>query len=187
MPQIEVTFDIDANGILNVRAKDKGTGKEQKIRIESSSGLSKDEVERMRRDAEAHAAEDKLKREVVDLKNQAEPSCTRPRSRSPSTRLEAPEADRGGHRERQGAPQEGQGRRRRLRSRRPLDEFQRQAQKLGEVVYKAQQAGRRRSRVPGATPAAAGPSGRRRIPATTPGRRRLRGQALSLLNRQSSG
>jgi molecular chaperone DnaK len=72
MPQIEVTFDIDANGILNVKAKDKGTGKEQTIRIESSSGLSKDEVERMRRDAEAHAAEDKAKREVVDVKNQAD-------------------------------------------------------------------------------------------------------------------
>ncbi|MFO1010329.1 MAG: molecular chaperone DnaK [Planctomycetota bacterium] len=72
MPQIEVTFDIDANGILNVKAKDKGTGKEQTIKIESSSGLSKDEVERMRRDAEAHAAEDKARRELVDLKNQAE-------------------------------------------------------------------------------------------------------------------
>jgi molecular chaperone DnaK len=72
MPQIEVTFDIDANGILNVKAKDKGTGKEQTIRIESSSGLSKDEVERMRRDAEAHAAEDKEKRELVDLRNQAD-------------------------------------------------------------------------------------------------------------------
>src|SRR5262249_13050464 len=72
MPQIEVTFDIDANGILNVTAKDKATNKQQKIRIESSSGLSKDEVERMRRDAESHAAEDKARREVVDLKNQAE-------------------------------------------------------------------------------------------------------------------
>ncbi|MBI5362606.1 MAG: molecular chaperone DnaK [Planctomycetes bacterium] len=72
MPQIEVTFDIDANGILNVKAKDKGTGKEQTVRLEASSGLSKDEVERMRRDAEAHAAEDKERRELVDLKNKAE-------------------------------------------------------------------------------------------------------------------
>jgi molecular chaperone DnaK len=71
-PQIEVTFDIDANGILNVGAKDKGTNKEQKIRIESSSGLSKDEVEKMRRDAEAHAGEDKERRELVELKNQAD-------------------------------------------------------------------------------------------------------------------
>ncbi len=72
MPQIEVTFDIDANGILNVSAKDKGTGKQQKIRIESSSGLSREEVERMRREAEAHADEDRARRELVDLKNQAE-------------------------------------------------------------------------------------------------------------------
>ncbi|MSR64008.1 MAG: molecular chaperone DnaK [Planctomycetes bacterium] len=71
-PQVEVTFDIDANGILNVTAKDKGTNKEQKIRIESSSGLSKDEVERMRRDAEAHAGEDKARRELVELKNQSD-------------------------------------------------------------------------------------------------------------------
>jgi molecular chaperone DnaK len=72
MPQIEVAFDIDANGILNVRATDKGTGKEQKIRIESSSGLSKDEVERMRRDAEAHADADKQRREFVDKRNVAD-------------------------------------------------------------------------------------------------------------------
>jgi molecular chaperone DnaK len=72
MPQIEVAFDIDANGILNVRATDKGTGKEQKIRIESSSGLSKDEVERMRRDAEAHADLDKQRREFVEQKNVAD-------------------------------------------------------------------------------------------------------------------
>ncbi|MFT5733189.1 MAG: molecular chaperone DnaK [Planctomycetota bacterium] len=71
-PQIEVTFDIDSNGILNVRAKDNGTGKEQSIRIESSSGLSEEEVEKMKRDAEAHADEDKARREVVDLQNELE-------------------------------------------------------------------------------------------------------------------
>ncbi len=71
-PQIEVTFDIDANGILSVTAKDKGTGKEQKVKIEVGSGLSKEEVERMATDAQAHAAEDKKRREVVDLKNQAD-------------------------------------------------------------------------------------------------------------------
>jgi molecular chaperone DnaK len=72
MPQIEVTFDIDANGILNVSAKDLGTGKEQSIKIQSSSGLSKDEVEKMKQDADLHAEEDKKRREVVDLKNQAD-------------------------------------------------------------------------------------------------------------------
>jgi molecular chaperone DnaK len=72
VPQIEVTFDIDANGILHVSAKDLGTGKEQKITITASSGLSKDEIERMRRDAEAHASEDNQKREEVEARNQAE-------------------------------------------------------------------------------------------------------------------
>jgi len=70
VPQIEVTFDIDANGILNVTAKDQATGKDQKITITSSSGLSKEEVERMAKDADAHAAEDKAAREVIESKNQ---------------------------------------------------------------------------------------------------------------------
>jgi molecular chaperone DnaK len=72
IPQIEVAFDIDANGILNVSAKDLGTGKQQSIEIKSSSGLSDQEVEKMAKDAEIHAEEDKKKREVVDLKNQAD-------------------------------------------------------------------------------------------------------------------
>ncbi len=72
IPQIEVAFDIDANGILNVSAKDLGTGKQQSIVIKSSSGLSEQEVEKMKKDAESHAAEDKKKREVIDLKNQAD-------------------------------------------------------------------------------------------------------------------
>jgi molecular chaperone DnaK len=72
MPQIEVEFNIDANGILNVSATDKATGKTQRIEIKGSSGLSKDEVERMRKDAEAHAGEDKARRELIDLKNQAD-------------------------------------------------------------------------------------------------------------------
>ncbi|OZB65086.1 MAG: molecular chaperone DnaK [Thiomonas sp. 13-66-29] len=72
MPQIEVTFDIDANGILHVSAKDKGTGKENKITIKANSGLSEEEVQRMVRDAEINAAEDHKKRELVDARNQAE-------------------------------------------------------------------------------------------------------------------
>ena len=70
VPQIEVTFDIDANGILNVTAKDRATGKDQKITITSSSGLSKEEVERMAKEAEAHAAEDKTKRDEIEARNQ---------------------------------------------------------------------------------------------------------------------
>jgi molecular chaperone DnaK len=72
MPQIEVTFDIDANGILNVSARDKATGKEQKIVIKASSGLTEDEIKKMVRDAEAHAAEDKKFRELVDARNRAD-------------------------------------------------------------------------------------------------------------------
>ena len=72
VPKVEVTFDIDANGIVNVAAKDVGTGKEQKITISGSSGLSKDDVARMVKDAEAHAADDKTRRDVVDARNQAD-------------------------------------------------------------------------------------------------------------------
>jgi molecular chaperone DnaK len=72
VPQVEVAFDIDANGIVNVQARDKGTGKEQKITITASSGLTKDEVDRMMRDAESHAAEDKTRKEEVETRNRAD-------------------------------------------------------------------------------------------------------------------
>jgi molecular chaperone DnaK len=72
VPQVEVTFDIDANGILNVKAKDKATNKEQSIRIEASTGLSKEEVEKMKKDAEIHADEDKKKQELIEVKNIAD-------------------------------------------------------------------------------------------------------------------
>jgi molecular chaperone DnaK len=75
VPQIEVTFDIDANGILNVSAKDLGTGKEQKVRIEQSAGLSDRDIDKMRTEAEDHAAEDKKKRELAELRNQADSMC----------------------------------------------------------------------------------------------------------------
>ena len=72
MPQIEVSFDIDANGILNVKAVDKGTGKEQSVKLEANSGLSDQEVERMRAEAEQNAEADKQRRELVETQNQAE-------------------------------------------------------------------------------------------------------------------
>jgi molecular chaperone DnaK len=72
IPQVEVTFDIDANGIVNVQAKDRGTGKEQKITITSSSGLSKDEVDKMMREAESHADEDKKRRDEIEARNRAD-------------------------------------------------------------------------------------------------------------------
>src|SRR5438445_9234236 len=72
VPQIEVTFDIDANGIVHVSAKDLATAKEQSIRITASSGLSKDEIEKMVKDAQAHVADDKKKRELVEVRNEAD-------------------------------------------------------------------------------------------------------------------
>jgi len=75
VPQIKVKFDLDANGILNVSAKDVGTGKEQKVRIEQSSGLSEAEIKAKLAEAEAHAAEDKKKRQLAELHNQAETMC----------------------------------------------------------------------------------------------------------------
>jgi len=72
IPQVEVTFDVDANGILNVSAKEKTTGKTQSIRIEASSGLSKDEVEKMKKEAEMHSDEDKKKKDLIEVKNLAE-------------------------------------------------------------------------------------------------------------------
>jgi molecular chaperone DnaK len=72
VPQVEVTFDIDANGIVHVTAKDKGTGKENTIKIQEGSGLSKEEIDRMIKDAETHADEDRKRREEADVRNQAE-------------------------------------------------------------------------------------------------------------------
>jgi molecular chaperone DnaK len=72
IPQIEVTFDIDVNGILNVKAKDKATAKEQSIRIEATSGLSKEEIEKMKKDAGAHSEDDRRKRELVEVHNNAD-------------------------------------------------------------------------------------------------------------------
>jgi len=80
VPQIEVTFNLDANGILNVTAKDKGSGKEQGITIQNSGNLSKDEVEKAAKEAEAHAEEDKKKREAIEIRNNLENAITRPRS-----------------------------------------------------------------------------------------------------------
>src|SRR6202043_4005850 len=72
LPQVEVTFDIDANGILNVTAKDKATNNEQKITISSSSGLSKDEVEKMAKDAESHSSDDSRRKDEIDARNRAD-------------------------------------------------------------------------------------------------------------------
>ena len=149
MPQVEVTFDIDANGILNVKATDKGTGKEQSIRIESSSGLSKEEVDRMTQEAEAHAAEDKERRELVDLKNQVdavihetEKSLTEHKDKLEEAKEELKKAAEGEDKSKLEAA---------------LNDFQTKAQKLGEILYKEAQ---EKGEAPGGgTPPPAGGSG----------------------------
>jgi len=93
VPQIEVTFDIDANGIVNVQAKDLGTGKEQKITITSSSGLSKDEIDRMVREADAHADEDRRKRDEIEARNRADSTIYQVEKALRETRDKIPESD----------------------------------------------------------------------------------------------
>ncbi|MDB4939666.1 MAG: molecular chaperone DnaK [Candidatus Doudnabacteria bacterium] len=94
VPQVEVTFDIDANGILTVRAKDKASGKETHITIQGSSNLSKDDIERMKQEAEAHAAEDKQRRETVDTRNQADTLLSVAEKTLKDAGDKAPEADK---------------------------------------------------------------------------------------------
>jgi molecular chaperone DnaK len=92
-PQIEVTFDIDANGILNVSAKDKATGKEQKITIQSSTGLTKEEAEKMRVEAESHAEEDRRRMEEVEARNQLDGIVYQAEKTIRENREKLPEAD----------------------------------------------------------------------------------------------
>ncbi|MEM9381954.1 MAG: molecular chaperone DnaK [Planctomycetota bacterium] len=135
VPQIEVSFDMDANGILNVTAKDKGTGKEQSIKIESSSGLSEEEVERMAREAEAHAAEDKARREVVDLQNELEQLVHGTKKQLEENKDKLSEED---VQEIEAALEELEGKRTsddKATLEAARDEFAKRAQKLGEILY----------------------------------------------------
>jgi molecular chaperone DnaK len=140
-PQIEVTFDIDANGILNVKAKDKATGKENKVEIKGHSGLSKEEIERMKKEAEAHAAEDKKRREFVDLRNNAE---------ALALRIEKELQEHGGKigPQERGEVESAINRVKELLKgedkdalQKGVDDLQKSAMKLGEAVYKASEAG----------------------------------------------
>ena len=157
-PQIEVSFDIDANGILNVKAVDKGTGKEHSIRIEASSGLTKEEIDQMARDAEAHAEEDKARREVVDLKNQAEQlvhetekSLEEHKDKLEEEDVKAIEEAR----EELKKAAEGDDK---ATIEAALKTFQEKAQKLGEVIYKEQQEAEQASQAGAAGGAAGGPA-----------------------------
>ena len=139
LPQIEVSFDIDANGILNVKATDKGTGKEQSIRIESSSGLSDEEVERMTREAEAHREEDKARRELIDLKNQVdhivhETDKQLGEHKDKLTEEDVKEIEAAKEELSQAAQSDD-----RSRIEAALQTFQQKAQKLGQAIYEEAQ------------------------------------------------
>jgi len=141
MPQVEVTFDIDANGIVNVSAKDKATNKEQQIRIQASGGLSDAEVEKMVKDAEVHAAEDKKRKELVEAKNHAESMIHQTQkslnelgakvSEADKSTIEATIADLKAAME--GSDIEA------IKSK--TNALAQSAMKLGEAMYKAQEAG----------------------------------------------
>ena len=135
MPQIEVTFDIDANGILNVSAKDKGTGKEQRITITASSGLSQSEIDGMVKDAETHAEEDKRKREEIDLRNNAENTAYQAEKMLEENKDKVPddlkqEIEAGVKEVREAVAAEDSG-----RIKTALDSLQQSMTKLGQHVY----------------------------------------------------
>ena len=139
MPQVEVTFDIDANGILNVKAVDKGTGKEQKITITGSSGLSKEDVEKMAKDAELHAEEDKKKKEMIETKNMAENMIyqTEKTIRDNSDKID--EATKKDVEEKIATLKEAAKTEDLEDIKKKTDELMQASQKIGEQVYKAQQ------------------------------------------------
>ncbi|HKX46073.1 MAG TPA: molecular chaperone DnaK, partial [Planctomycetota bacterium] len=141
MPQIEVTFDLDANGILNVKARDKATNKLQSIRIESSSGLTEQDIERMRKEAEAHAGEDKAKREVVELRNQADHAVHEIDKQLAEHGEGLPEADRQAIESAKQALQAAAQQDDKRALEQALQALQTAAQKLGQHVHAKQAAG----------------------------------------------
>ena len=160
MPQIEVTFDIDANGIVNVGARDKATGKEQAIRIQASGGLSDADIEQMVKDAEMHAAEDKARKEAVEVRNQADGLIYTTEKNLSEHGDQVPAEDKAGIEDAVAAlktAMEGED----VEDIRAKSETLAQAaMKLGEAMYKAQQeeaaAGQAEAEAPGADPAAQG-------------------------------
>ncbi len=152
-PQIEVTFDIDANGILHVSAKDLGTGKEQKISITGSSGLSKEEVEKMQRDAETHAEEDKKAKEAIEIKNNADTLAYQCEKQLKDLGDKVPEdkTEAGRRGDQSGARSD-----RRQRHRRDEEDLRRLAEQVPGNQRRPLQAGRRQCRVPRPVPKPAG-------------------------------
>ncbi|OGL72776.1 molecular chaperone DnaK [Candidatus Uhrbacteria bacterium RIFCSPHIGHO2_02_FULL_57_19] len=140
IPQIEVTFDIDANGILNVKAKDRATSKEQKITITASSGLSKDEIEKMKKDAEAHASEDAKKKETIELRNNADTMVYTTEKMLKEYGEKVPEADRKAVEEKIEALKKVKDGEDAVAIKKAADELATVAQKIGAAMYQQQQA-----------------------------------------------
>ncbi|MBO6563043.1 MAG: Hsp70 family protein, partial [Nisaea sp.] len=139
VPQIEVTFDIDANGIVNVSAKDKATGKEQQIRIQASGGLSDEDIERMVKEAEANSESDKARRELVETKNQADAAVHGTEKMLAEHGDKISEAERGeidGHLTALRTAMEGEDG---AEIKAKMEALQQASMKLGEAMYKAQQ------------------------------------------------
>lgn len=135
VPQIEVTFDIDANGILTVRAKDKASGKEQHITIQGSSNLSKDDIERMKKEAEAHASEDKQRREIVDTRNQADTLISVAEKTIKDAGDKAPEEDKKAAQEKIDALKAVKDKEDLESIKKALDELSAAIQKVGAAMY----------------------------------------------------
>ena len=138
VPQIEVTFDIDVNGILNVKAKDKATGKENKVEIRGHSGLSKEEIDRMKQEAEAHAVEDKKRRELIDLRNQAEAITLQVEKELQEHGGKVGPQERGDIESAINRVKETMKGEDKDALQKALDELQKARMKLGEAIYKAQ-------------------------------------------------
>ncbi len=155
-PQIEVSFDIDSNGILQVKAVDKGTGKEHSVRIDGSSGLSEDEVERMRKEADAHADEDKARRELVDLKNQTEHMIHETEKQLEEHKDKLSEEDVAAITSAKDDLSEAAKSDDKEKIEAALSTFQEKAQKLGEMIYAEAQKEQEAAAGPEAGPAEAG-------------------------------
>ena len=162
MPQIEVTFDIDANGILNVSAKDKATGKEQKITIQSSTGLTKDEAEKMRVEAESHAEEDRRRMEEVEARNrldgivyQAEKTIRENRDKLPEADVKA--AEEALEEAKKAMSDGGEGNTGRLRT--ATENVERTLHKMAETLYKTAQSAQQAEAASAAGAGQAGASG----------------------------
>src|SRR4029453_2884227 len=136
VPQVEVTFDIDANGILNVSAKDRATGKEQAITISASSGLAKEEVERLVKDAAVHAAEDHAKRELVDQRNQADNLAYQVEKLVADNKGKLPEADGGGVELASAEAGKAAGGDDGAATKSAVEKLTQASHKLGELIYK---------------------------------------------------